>query len=69
MRFGLIAIGLFVLGACTPGPLPAAQVGNGAELNKYVEPTNGAAYSQGDLYYYTTNANPGYAGPSGDFHK
>jgi hypothetical protein len=36
-----------------------------ADLNKFVQPTNGAAYSQGDLYYYTTAANPGYMGPAG----
>ncbi len=70
MRFVVIAIGLLALGACTPGPLPPAQVSNGAELYKYVEPTNGAAYSQGELYYYTADTNPGYAGPSGgQFHK
>jgi hypothetical protein len=65
MRYALIAIGLLALGACTPGPLPPAQVSNPNDLKKYVEPTNGAAYSQGDLYYYTTGVNPGYMGPGG----
>jgi hypothetical protein len=65
MRYALIAIVLFALGACTPGPLPPAQVSNPNNLLKYVQPTNGAAYSQSDLYYYTTGVNPGAMGPSG----
>jgi hypothetical protein len=63
MRFALIAIGLFALGACTPGPLPPAQVSNGSDLKKYVEPTNGAAYSQSEMYYYESGANPGAQNP------
>jgi hypothetical protein len=65
MRFALIAISLFALGACTPGPLPPAQVSNGSDLKKYVEPTNGAAYSQGQLYYYTATSAPNAQGPAG----
>lgn len=69
MRFALIAIGLFALGACTPGPLLPAQVSNGSDLKKYVEPTNGAAYSQSSMYYYEQGANPGAAGPAGNAFK
>jgi hypothetical protein len=65
MRFALIAVGLLALCACTPGPLPPAQVSNGTDLNKYVEPTNGAAYSQGQLYYYTATTGPAAQGPAG----
>ena len=66
MRYILIAIfSLIALGACTPGPFPPAQVSNTADLKKFVEPTNGASHSQGEMYYYTTNVNPGYMGPSG----
>jgi hypothetical protein len=64
MRLSLVVAALLALGACTPAPPMSAQ-NNRADLNKFVQPTNGAAYSQGDLYYYTTAANPGYMGPAG----
>ncbi len=66
MRFALIALGLLALGACTPGPLPPAQVSDASDLKKFVEPTNGAAYSQSNEYYYRDGSSTGYQGPSGD---
>ncbi len=65
MRLAVLATALLILGACTPGPLPPAQVSNGADLKKYVEPTNGAAYSQSELYYYTATTGPAAQGPAG----
>jgi hypothetical protein len=64
MRISLLVAGLLVLGACSPTPQMTAQ-NNRVNLNKYIQPTNGAAYSQSDLYYYKNNVNPGYQGPSG----
>jgi len=65
MRTILLTSALLLLGACAmPGPMQSA--GNQtADLSKYVEPSNGAAYSQSDLYYYTENANPNAIGGPG----
>jgi hypothetical protein len=60
MRLSLLVAALSALAACTLTP-PQNQR---ADLNKYVEPTNGAAYSQGDIRYYQNGVNPGYQGPS-----
>ena len=64
MRLSLLVAALLALAACTTPPPMSAQ-NHQADLYKYVQPTNGAAYSQSDLYYYTTNVNPGYMGPAG----
>jgi hypothetical protein len=59
MRPVLAALGLLLLGACAQPVQTAnnAPVGH-SDLNRFVQPTDGAAYSQSDLYYYTANTNP-----------
>lgn len=64
MRVPILVAALLALAACAPTPPISAQQQR-ADLKKFVQPTNGAAYSQSDLYYYTTNANPGYLGGGG----
>jgi hypothetical protein len=55
MRFMLLAAALFVLGACgAPMPSSSPNAANRSDLYRFIEPTNGAAYSQGSLYYYTS---------------
>lgn len=60
MRLVLVALGLLVVGACAqPMQTASNAVGSGkSDLTRFVQPTNGAAYSQSDLYYYTANRNP-----------
>lgn len=54
MRFILLAAAMFVLGACgSPMPSSSQKAADGSDLNRFIEPTNGSAYSQGSLYYYT----------------
>ncbi len=66
MRFVLLAVALFVLAACAPPvPPPNQKTANKSDLYRFIEPTNGAAYSQGSIYYYTTGVNPGAFGPAG----
>jgi hypothetical protein len=67
MRFVLLAAALSVLTACAATPTPPAnqKTANRSDLYRFIEPTNGAAYSQGSLYYYTTGVNPGAFGPAG----
>ena len=67
MRVALIVIGLLTLAACVqPGPTPTARTAaDNADLKRFVEPTDGAPYSQSDMNYYRDNANPGAAGPAG----
>jgi hypothetical protein len=68
MRFAILAVGLLVLAACVqPAPSPMKNAANKSDLYRFIEPTDGAAYSQSDMYYYRANANPGAAGPSGEF--
>ncbi|HEY5211179.1 MAG TPA: hypothetical protein VIJ42_17200 [Stellaceae bacterium] len=60
MRYALAILGLLALGACTP---PAQPV-NDSNLNRFIEPTDGAAYSQGDARYYNSESPP-YSGGGG----
>lgn len=71
MRVALLMIGLLALGACVqPAPTPMAQnTAPQSDLKRFTEPTNGAAYSQGDMYYYRDNSSTGYQGPSGNAFK
>ena len=73
MRVFLVVLGLAWLAACTPPMQTADNAGkNGkSDLYRYIEPTNGAAYSQGDMRYYESGVNPGYFGPTipPSFHK
>jgi hypothetical protein len=53
MRFVLFAVVFFVLGACvSPAPSSDQKAANGSDLDRFIKPTNGSAYSQGSLYYY-----------------
>jgi hypothetical protein len=54
MRLVLVTLGLLMLAACAQ-PMQTANNGN---LTRFVEPTHGAAYSQGDARYYENYANP-----------
>lgn len=63
MRFLLIALGLSLLAACAQ-PIQVASNDDNAGLMRFVEPVNGAAYSQGDLWYYTENAGVAIGGNS-----
>jgi hypothetical protein len=67
MRLALAVLGLLLLGACTT-PTQTASTQNKSDLNKYIEPTNGAAYSQGDVRYYNSD-NPPYSGGGMTIHK
>jgi hypothetical protein len=74
MRVVFLVIGLLALGACAqPAPSPMAQNGtpksDKSDLNRFVEPTNGAAYSQGDMYYYRENSSTSFQGPAGNAFK
>jgi hypothetical protein len=73
MRFVFLVAVLSVLAACAPPmPPPNQKTANRSDLYRFIEPTNGAAYSQGSMYYYTTGVNPGAFGPAGGgsmFHK
>lgn len=61
MRWIVVALGLLALGACVQKPMQntenASQHGK-SSLYRFIEPTGGAAYSQGDARYYEQNANP-----------
>lgn len=64
MRIVLLAAALSVLAACAqPMPPPNQKTASRSDLYRFIEPTNGAAYSQGSIYYYTTGVNPGAFGP------
>ncbi len=53
VRFVLFAAALLILGACVAAaPSPDQKAVNKSDLDRFVEPTNGSAYSQGSLYYY-----------------
>jgi hypothetical protein len=55
MRFILLAAALFVLGACGASVPPSSpNAVNRSDLYRFIEPTDGAAYPQGSLYYYTS---------------
>jgi hypothetical protein len=74
MRFVLLAAALSLLAACAaPATPPNEKTTNRSDLYRFIEPTNGAAYSQGSLYYYTMGVNPGASEPAGFsegmFHK
>lgn len=59
MRFAVLAVGLLVLAACAqPAPPPAKDAANKSDLYRFIEPTNGAAYSQGDARYYENQQAP-----------
>jgi hypothetical protein len=63
MRLALIAIGLLVLAACaTPSGNNQSTAKTDPNLNRFTEPTNGAAYSQADQYDYLQAADPGQGG-------
>jgi hypothetical protein len=66
MRIVLLAAALSVLAACAPPmPPPNQRTAERSDLYRFIEPTNGAAYSQGSMYYYTNGVNPGAFGPAG----
>ena len=51
--FVLFAAALFILGACVaPAPSSDKKAVNRSDLDRFIEPTNGSAYSQGSSYYY-----------------
>jgi hypothetical protein len=53
IRFGLLAVASFVLGACAAHvPSSNQNVTDKSDLYRFIEPTNGAAYSQGSINYY-----------------
>jgi hypothetical protein len=53
MRFVLSAAALFFLGACAAhAPSPNQDVAQKSNLYRFIEPTDGAAYSQGSISYY-----------------
>jgi hypothetical protein len=53
VRFVLFVTPLFILGACVaPAPSSDQKAANKSDLDRYIEPTNGSAHSQGSLYYY-----------------
>lgn len=53
MRFVLLAVALFLLGSCAaPVPSSNQNVADKSGLYRFIEPTNGAAYSQGSISYY-----------------
>ena len=59
MRLALLAIGLFALAACAqPAPGPGKNAANKSDLHRFIEPTDGAAYSQGDARYYENQQAP-----------
>jgi hypothetical protein len=65
MRLALLAVGLLVLAACAqPAPPPGKNAANKSDLYRFIEPTNGAAYSQGDARYYQNQQAP-YSGAGG----
>lgn len=48
VRFVLFAAALLILGACVAAaPSPDQKAVNKSDLDRFVEPTNGSAYSQG----------------------
>ena len=63
MRLALAIFGLLLLAACAQ-PMQTAQTGPGShsDLNRFVEPTGGAAYSESSMYFYEQGANPGAIG-------
>jgi hypothetical protein len=64
MRTILAGLGLLLLGACALPMQNRASSNDQANLQRFVEPTGGAAYSQADARYYESGVNPGYAGPA-----
>ncbi|HXE17131.1 MAG TPA: hypothetical protein VN632_07870 [Stellaceae bacterium] len=64
MRIALAVFGLLLLGACAE-PMQTAQTNAASQrsdLNRFVEPTGGAAYSESSMYFYEQGANPGAIG-------
>jgi hypothetical protein len=57
MRYIFATLGLLMLGACAQ----PVQTANDPHLNRFIEPTDGAAYSQGDVRYYNSESAP-YSG-------
>jgi hypothetical protein len=64
MRIAFLALGLLALAGCVQ-PVPNQTAANKVDGTRFTQPTNGAAYSQDDMYYYRTGSSTGYQGPSG----
>ena len=57
MRIVLVALGLIALGACTTPAQQTVMLNDNLGLIRFVEPVDGAAWSESDVRYYTQNAN------------
>jgi len=60
MRLALLFLGLLAMSACAQPTQTADNASNGtSDLTRFVQPTNGAAFSQGDYRYYLPSQPPG----------